>query len=202
MAGKRGPVRLSPRVYWRRRLAVVIVLVGLVGIGWWIIAANASQPDASPPASPSPTPSGSAQASPSPSAVALDRPCTSGDIEVAVAPTPVNVPGGTNPAFDVTITHTGSTPCKLTTSQENSSLLVISGSDRIYSSADCPTDTTVPVNEYLLQEGSAEALTLTWMRQRSAPGCEKVTAKPKTGYYKATVTIQDVASDAQTFVLN
>jgi hypothetical protein len=104
--------------------------------------------------------------------------------------------------FDVTITMNGVSPCKLSTSAEGTELLITSGSDRIFSSLDCPDDATINAREFILQAGANdEMFQATWNRQRSAPGCTTVNATPLPGTYKADLKIQGIAAEQATFTL-
>ncbi len=104
--------------------------------------------------------------------------------------------------FDVSITHTGATPCLLSTDSPNTELLITSGSDRIFSSADCPTDATINKRDFLLQPDAKETFSVTWSRQRSAPGCTAVSATPGDGTYHAVLTIQGIEAPDATFQLS
>lgn len=201
MDGLRHPVGTEPsEVYWKRRLAVVIAIAVLVLMLWLVISSLASP---SPAGTPSPEPTVSTSPSANPTSVqALNRPCTSADVSLAMAANPRAVPSGAMPSFDVTIEQVSDSPCKLDTTADGTQLLITSGSDRIYSSTDCSGDATIKPQQFLLQPGAQEGMTLSWDRSRSAPGCAKVTATPGAGTYHAKLTIQGIAAQDAVFTLS
>lgn len=203
MEGVRRPVGdLPPEVYWRRRI-VVLGVVALIGIVIWFLVTSprgtenpgggALDPTVTSSVSPTASPDASFDAS---------RPCEASDLTVTATPNPFTFASGSLPVFDVTISVTGISPCKLSISNENSELLITSGTDRIFSSADCPNDATINERELILQADSPnEMFQVTWNRQRSAEGCATVTATPKPGYYKAALTLQGIAAEPVQFEL-
>jgi hypothetical protein len=201
MDGLRHPVGTEPsEVYWKRRLAVVIAIAVVALMVWLVVGSLGST---APATTPTPAPSVSPSPSANPTSVAaLNRPCTGADVTLAIAANPRNFAAPTLPSFDVTIVQVGSSPCKLDTAAANTSLLITSGSDRIFSSTDCPKDTTIKPQQLLLQPGAQEGLTLQWDRKRSAVGCKTVAAIPRPGTYNATLTIQGIATSAAVFTLS
>jgi hypothetical protein len=205
MDGVRTPVGdQPPQVYWRRR-AVVLGVIALIGVVIWFLVTSPrgddsqGQPTVS--SSPSVTPSISTSLSPG-ATLDASRPCDAADVTVTATPNPGVFPAGSLPVFDVSISMEGLSPCKLTVTQENSELLITSGSDRIYSSLDCPNDATINEREFILQADSPdEMFQMTWNRQRSAPGCATATATPGAGFYWAAITVQGIAAEPAQFEL-
>lgn len=204
MEGVRQPVGdLPPQVYWRRRLVVLgVAILTIVVIYFLITAPRGTQtPGANSTKGPEVTVTATASGDTN-LAFDADRPCEAADVTVTATPNPFSVASGSLPVFDVSVSMKGVSPCKLTVSPENSELLIMSGSDRIFSSLDCSTDATINAREFILQPDSPnEMFQLTWNRQRSAPECATVTATPRPGYYKATVTLQGVAAEPAQFEL-
>lgn len=201
MDGLRHPVGTEPsEVYWKRRLAVVIA-VAVVALMIWLVISSLGAPSPTTPSSPATTVSTSPTPNPT-SVEALNRPCTSADVALGIGANPTVVPAPGKPSFDVTIEQIGTSPCKLDTAADGTELLIVSGSDRIFSSTDCPDDTTFELQALLLQPGAQEGLTLTWDRTRSAAGCKAVSATPRPGTYKATLTIQGITADVAVFNLS
>jgi len=205
MDGVRNPVgEQPPEVYWRRRIVILTGIV-LLGVVIWFLAT-------SPRGGPAPSDDNTVDATVSPevttsispgTTVDVARPCDANDVTITLTPNPGTFPAGSLPVFDVAISMNGLSPCKLTASPETSELLITSGSDRIYSSTDCPNDATINTREFILQPDSPdEMFQVTWNRQRSAPGCTTVTAEPQPGTYHAVLTIQDIPSEDVTFVLS
>jgi len=201
MDGLRHPVGAEPsEVYWKRRLAVVIA-IAVVALMIWLVISSLGSP--SPASTLSHTPSDSMTPAVNPtSAEALNRPCTSADVALAIGANPSVVPAPGKPSFDITIEQIGDSPCKLDTAADGTELLIMSGSDRIFSSTDCPDDATFKPQALLLQPGAQEGLTLSWDRTRSAAGCTTVSATPKPGTYKATLTIQGITAEVAIFNLS
>jgi hypothetical protein len=183
-----------------------IVLIGLVL--YYLISATFSGDDGNSggQSTASPTVDPTVTTSPAPGSTVAA--CGPGDIEVTTTATGAggskDFSAGTLPVFTVQITHTGAAPCSLTTPSSDTELIITSGTDRIFSSADCADDPTVPARELILVDGATESLELTWNRQRSLPECAEITAEPGVGTYKAAFTLQGVPSspELETFTLS
>ncbi len=195
-----------PEVYWKRRLAVIVGIVVLALLVWWLFGAltgGSKTPGSTPGTTPGATTSPGSTVSAAPT-VSADpgRACTEADVTLVTVPTKSDFAGTTEPTFTVTATQVGSTPCKLDTGADGTEMLIVSGSDRIFSSTDCTDDKTFEAKEYLLQPDDTQNIDLTWDRTRSEKGCGDVSAKPRPGTYKATVTIGDIAAEPATFTLS
>lgn len=201
MAGLIQPVGdLPPKVYWVRRIATLAILViGVVVIGFLLFSPRGTDPNAPAPGNQSPAVSVSPSPSPSFDALAADRACTDADVTLTTSPKPFDVGAGTMPMFEVKVSMTGVTPCKLSLAAEDTELRIRSGSDQVYSTLQCPADGTFGSTEYLLQPGGADELVqVTWNRQRSVDGCAPQSTSPGAGFYMAKVTIQGIeAAEAQ-----
>lgn len=204
MDGVRKPVGdLPPEVYWRRRILIISVVL-LIGVVIWFLVTSPRGTDAgSGMVTPDVTLSPEVTSSLSPgTTLDASRPCEDADVTITTTPNPTVFAAGALPVFDVTISMDGFTPCKLTASAETSELLITSGSDRIYSSTDCPNDATINTREFILQpESPDEVFQATWNRQRSTPECGTATTSPGPGYYWAAVTIQGIAAEPAQFEL-
>ncbi len=205
MDGLRNPVgELPPEVYWRRRIVIGAALVIVIAVLWVLITSPRGDDKGSatgPSTSPNVTTSVDVSSSPGVT-LDVDRACTDVDVAVTAAASSSTFAAGALPVFNVTVTMTGLSPCKLSVTPENSSLAIRSGSDRIFNSTDCPADATVTQREFILQPGMEDqAFQLTWNRKRSAEGCTTVTAEPRAGTYRATVTLQGIAAEEAVFNL-
>lgn len=203
MDGVREPVGAQPpEVYWRRRIVAIVGAVLLLVVLYFLIfSPGGGDSTATPPATANPT----VTADPTAGATGgsdVSRPCTSADVTLAATPNPSTFGAGALPVFDVSITHTGTSPCLLDTAADHTELLITSGSDRIFSSADCPTDATINPREFLLQPDAEETFSVTWSRQRSAPECTAVSATPGDGTYHAVLTIQGIEAPDVSFQLS
>ena len=206
--------RPSARVYRRRRLAVVIVALVVVGLLVWAgigiasllrpagpgaedpgVASGGSGPVASATGSASP------QASPEPVSESPSEPigCLEGDIVVTASTAMATHGPAQNPVLVMTIKNAGVSDCMVNVGTSQQEFSVTSGSDRIFSTADCvqdPTDT-----EIAIKPGDSETARFTWTRVRSAPGCKVVNAKPRPGTYGFTAKLGDVSSETVRFEL-
>ncbi|MCB2413237.1 hypothetical protein LGT39_10325 [Demequina sp. TTPB684] len=206
MDGLREPVGgQPPEVYWRRRIVAIVGAVLLLVVVYFLWSSPGGGDDGEAGVSPNPEDT-NATTSPLPSDGATDgtdvsRACTASDVSLTATPNPGQFGAGALPVFDVSISHTGNAPCLLDTAAADTELLITSGSDRIFSSLDCPTDATINAREFLLQPGAKETFSVTWSRQRSAPECADVSATPGNGTYHALLTIQGIEAPDTTFQL-
>ncbi len=205
MDGLRDPIGgKPPEVYWRRRIVAALGLVLVIVVIYFLVSSPGGNPKtnaASPGATTSPSPSTDPSASPSASA-ATTRACTSADVKLTVTPNPRNFAAGELPKFDVDIKQEGPTACRLDTTASGTELKITSGSDRIFSSADCPSDAAINARQFLLAPSSSTTFQVNWNRQRSAPQCTAVSATPGAGTYHAVLTIQGIESNDATFTLS
>ncbi|WP_417235578.1 hypothetical protein [Arthrobacter sp.] len=214
----------SPEVFRRRRIvAAVALLVILALLAWAVIAVaglfagghdeaatqDTPAPVTSPSASGSTAPSASASAtsSPSPSFGAAEGSssavagpeCASDDIELRSSTDKSTYSSGEDPVLEMKITNSGTEDCSLNVGTSQQEFNIVSGSDRIFSTTDCRANATDSV--MTLKAGATESARFTWERLRSAPGCKKVTTKPRPGTYTFTAKLGAVESDKATFSL-
>ncbi len=224
------PVGPEPEeTYWARRIAVLIALVGLVGLvvalvvngssSGSAVAADPSPPPVTAPAtvspSPSPSPSSSASvqagASPTPSTTASTKPRAStkpsGQASKSSKPRPVPTgPVACRPkalrttltgkqrlkpkqksTFAVAVTNTSDATCVLSVTPRNFELKIYSGTDRIWSTADCST--AVKKRSVKVKAGDAVEWTTAWDGKRSRKDCRTRTEVPRPGTYFATAQL-------------
>ncbi len=205
MSGLREPVGgQPPEVYWRRRIVAVIGLVLAFVVLYFLVFSPGGKDDKkeTPGASTSPETSQSPNPTSSPAPSGEARACTTADVQLTATANPQNFAAGALPLFDVAIKNSGASPCMLDTAAAGTELKITSGSDRIFSSLDCPADATINARQFLLAAGASDAFSVTWNRQRSAEGCTAVTATPKAGTYHALLTIQGISAGDVTFTLS
>ena len=225
-AAQTRTTRPSPAVYRRRRMVALVLLIAVLALLVWGVAAivglfrgepaaagqaapsvsaPASQPEpaaADPAAVPSATASaGEAGKTGEATTASSDgtAACTEADIAVAASTSRKSYAAAQTPVLVMTITNVGSSACRLNVGTSQQDFSVSSGSDRIYSSSDCladPTDVDIT-----MKAGSSETARFTWERRRSAPGCKAVSAKPRPGTYVLTVKLGEATSGKVPFVL-
>ncbi len=183
-------------VYRRRRLVVgLVAFLVLVALGFGIAAiAGAFRGDGEPAGDATPAPTVSA--SPTVTATAGFQPeaCLPGVLEIRDREGTASFPVGAAVPFDITLTNGGTVPCLVEGGSATLGVVVYSGSDRIWSSVDCPAEPTE--RELLLDVGDAADLQVTWDQVRSAPGCPEGQSAAQPGSYKALVTLDGGGSAA------
>lgn len=198
-----GP--LPAATYWRRRAGVgagVAVLLLVAGLAW---PGGGSGPDrlqarATPSASPSPRPTagaGAAAATPTPSTSAGAAACPNEALEVDVTTDVPTYPQGSTAVVTIGIKNTGTTPCLRAVEAGAIDATITSGSDRIWSSSDCPR--TAELRAALLQPGQQTAVTVKWPGTRSAAGCPSGLPAPQPGTYRVTARVGDLSVPGPAF---
>ena len=180
------------RVYWIRRLIMIAVAIGLIALLWAFLARGKSSPGhqagLTSPSSTTATPSGGAS-------------CVAGSLQVTLTASAQAYAAGEMPSFTLAAVNTGKTACTLTMSDASRQLVITSGSDRIWSSADCPAMAPPATPLLLLTAGDKGTATIAWDRTRSAQGCPAGLAAPRSGTYKAAGSLLGANSDAVVFTL-
>lgn len=207
MQGWLDPAGPKPAaVYWTRRVVVLLVAVLLVALVVFLVdrlrgpetTGSASVPSTeSTSAAQDPTPaagqeSASTEPQPSPEPAPLE-PCTGTALGVRVdGPNPHTrtIPAG----FTMTLT-TNQPACTLDLAAVKATLTVTSGSDRIWSTADCPD--WQPQGQLTITRQEPATFGVQWPIARSN-GCELVGTPLGTGTYVASV---DVAGATGQFVV-
>ncbi|MCL2454467.1 MAG: hypothetical protein FWD18_04105 [Micrococcales bacterium] len=185
--------RLPARVYWVRR---VLVLVVLVGVGAVVVLGLRALTDPAPGASPTSTP-GSTATSTLPGGIAD---CDPSALRLTVAPTAASFPDGVSPGLTVTIANDGSVACLVDAGEQHALVTITSGEDRVWSSQDCaPAD--APARTLLLAPGKADTRQVAWNLLRSAPGCPEGLPTPGAGTYVASFTVGGAQASPAPFVV-
>ncbi len=192
----------TPRTYWIRRGAVVLAAVLLV---WFIsslfpksdgvVAVPSVTPSVSTPVT-SASVSAAASVSASPSTSVSVSPtgpqaCDPLNVEVGIAGFR-SVAVGSKQPFKLSIGNNTAVSCILDLKSSTFGLKVTSGTDRIWSTADCPK--LVPVKKTTLKAGKAYEFTIEWPGQRSQPGCVLVDKDLGVGTYVATANYAEQAT--------
>ena len=188
----RGP--LPPRVYWTRRLLVVVVALGLVfgiahllGSGGGTSAPAARRVGAvasatpTTAAAPTQTATTRADASPSPTPLASPSgPCASSDI-VATPSVRGTAYAGKPVVFAMKLTTKVSPACNWDVTAESLAVRITSGSDRVWSTQDCVG--AVPRQSMVVRKDQPVSVTVVWNGQRSDAECTRTTPWAEPGYY-------------------
>ncbi|GAB3269142.1 hypothetical protein GCM10027449_03060 [Sinomonas notoginsengisoli] len=221
--------RQSAAVYRRRRIAVLVLMVmilGVLGVGVWAaVAAVGSAADVpkgatgaapDPRAVPVPEATSSAQADPSPSsaqetaasagpssastaAPTATPSCDPHLITVAAATDKPSYAPNEKPMFTLRVTNANPMPCEVNVGTKQMEFLVVSGTDRIFSSKDCQTDAQdLPKT---IAAGASESANFPWDRVRSTEGCKAVATQPKPGFYVMTASLGATTSSKAVFEL-
>lgn len=149
-------------------------------------ASGSASPSGSPSASassPSATPSGSTPGSPSPSPTAA---CDSSSLTAVVKGDARTIAVGGAASFHVTVTNDTGSACTWDLSKVKVDLTVTSGSDRIWSTSDCPA--WAPKGTHQLAAGKAWTADVKWPGRRSN-GCKLVDEDLGRGTYVATASV-------------
>jgi hypothetical protein len=193
-------------VYWARRAGLVVALVAVVVIGFFLFrppepttpavpaggSTTASEPAASTPAA---TDTPSVTASPTPTGpLACDQ--TNGGLSLAGYQ---KVKQDAKQSFKVGVKNTGAQPCVLDLTAVNFSLSVTSGTDRIWSIADCAK--WVPAKKQTLKPQQSYEFSIEWGVVRSAPGCKETKGLLNPGTYVAQAVFADTVKARQVFLV-
>ena len=205
MSSVRNPVGPQPpSVYWRRR---IFALLGLVAIIVVIVLIVTSLQGGG--GTPSPTPSGTASASPQADSGAGGDEDACDPASIVIEPVTDAVNGaydvGVLPLISMRVTNVGPRACTLDVGTGAQEYLIMSGSDRIWSSRDCQTDPSATL--VVLEPGVANVTDppISWNRTRSSTStCSS--ARPEViaagATYRLSVRLGEIDSASDTpFIL-
>ncbi len=183
----RGP--LPARTYWVRRL-ILLGVVAALAIGVTYLVGNlgsGTQPTAAQPSkSPTPSPSASPQAP-------AGGPCLPTDI--VVTPTVRKVHGGAPITLKFQLTGKVAS-CTWQMSAETLVVKITSGSDRIWSSQECPA--AIGSRSVVVSQTKPAKISIVWSGRRSAPDCPKGTPWARIGtYHVLAATVGGEPTDVQ-----
>ncbi len=91
--------------------------------------------------------------------------------------------------FELSLINGSGNPCYVKVTSDNFRLTIVSGSDRVWSSADCSK--AVPATSRKLAAEKSVDWTMTWDGSRSGSGCTKRPQAPRPGYYVAIANFDD-----------
>ncbi|MCP2049082.1 UNVERIFIED_ORG: hypothetical protein J3D58_003154 [Paenarthrobacter nicotinovorans] len=205
-AKKRRP---SPAVYRRRRQVVfggLLLVIALVVVGVLAVSgtfAGNPAPQAVSTSDPTQVPTQGSAPSTTPSPSASPTPVCDFNLMTVAAKTDKPAYGADEkPLLTMTITNGNAAPCEVNVGTSQMEYVVMSGSDRIFSSKDCQTGGVDLVKT--IQPGKSETANFPWQRNRSLEGCGVIDAKPGAGgaYYTFEARLGNKASPKAVFQLN
>jgi hypothetical protein len=125
-------------------------------------------------------------------------PCADSDVKVSpsVEGDPI---AGLDVTFALTLTTLESPACTWTVSPDTVVLKLTSGSDRIWSTQDCPA--AVGRQDVVVRKDHATTVRVTWSGQRSDVDCSRTTQWAQPGYYFATAAALGAEPESRQFQL-
>lgn len=179
--------RHSAAVYRRRRLAlliVVLLVLGLIGTGVWLAVAqpwNAAGPTASPTtaaptpsADESPTPKSSPTPTPTPDAEEGIAACTAKDVTVEALADAQSYAAGALPQLSIKLTNGSDADCTINVGSSTQKLTVSSGDDVWWRSTDCQQELSDMIVTLTAGQSVTSVQPVVWDRTRSSTDtCEQ-----------------------------
>lgn len=194
--------RQPASVYRRRRITVALIALLVIGLLAWgvyaAVAALSTGQDAGKEKSTEQVEQNTV-APTAPSSAQPEGMCAPGQIEISASTDQSSYTADKNPVLIMQLKNTSSTECKLDVGTTEQEFLVMSGSDRIFSTTDCAADGEEIILDF--KPGQQENARFTWQRDRSAPGCKPVNVQPRPGTYRFTAVLGELESAASTFSL-
>lgn len=200
------PVGPEPaRVYWTRRIVLLLALVVAATLVWTLVQGSGSSEANAPgdqggAVAPGADDDASADAGADLAGEGAAAPCTAESLELAIEVGRSSYAAGAQPSFVITVTNTGASGCTVDVGDASRELLVTSGSDRIWSSLDCAAGDGASRN-LLLAAGKSDTHEASWPRVRSDELCSDGLPEPRPGTYKAQVRLNGAKSQRATFSL-
>lgn len=198
-----GP--LPPRVYWTRRVGLLIAVAVIISLVWWMfskVGGAAGEPAATSRTVTPTTSAPSTSAEPSaeatvhkprqgkpkeaePSRAPRTRPaeptgaCDPADVDMEIEVSDASA-GESNRA-DLLLTTIATPACMLAITPSSLVLRVTSGSEVVWSSDDCPD--SLRAKQVVVRQDPATTYRFTWNGRRSTETCREVGTVPQPGGY-------------------
>lgn len=218
-----------PTVYWRRRLSLCGVVLGLVLLAVWVLRPGADRRAAAAPAptrstqqsapsvavSPStqPMPSATGTRNPSGSATpsrsgplshsALPPPlarCTTAALKVAAVVDRANYSVGDQPVVELQVTNTGLAPCVQDLADSQVELRVYNGESRVWGSHDCTVEPGT--SDHPLAVGQPVRVSIVWSGLSSQPKCAGTRQRVGAGTYTLYASLSGRVGTATQFSIS
>lgn len=199
--------RLPTSVYRRRRITVAVIALLLVGLLVWGVVAvvSALGGEEKPPTAneqlQQPEPGQQPESEPE-SETASQSPegmCAESDIELSAATDAASYTADQDPVLILQVKNASESECKINVGTSQQEFRVMSGSDRIFSTADCAQNGEDVILDF--KPGQQENARFTWQKERSAPGCKAVNVQPRPGTYRFTALLGELESEPKSFEL-
>ena len=218
MSTIKNPVGPQPsKVYWRRRVLVLVGLIAVIAIIVLIIvrpgsSSNVGSPAAPPASTTAPATTAPPAAANEPQNVDAAAPadgetaaCDPANIQVTPVTDAETYAAGVNPQLSLSVTNTGGTACSINVGTGQQVYKITSGEEQYWISTDCQTDPSdMPT---VIEAGATLASTpFAWDRTRSAADTCASTDRPQVpaggASYNLDVSIGGFASSVSTqFIL-
>jgi hypothetical protein len=217
--------RLPASVYRRRRLFVllgVLAIIGIIALVIWKPGSSSGRstdastatttPASSAAATKTPGPDGTAAIAPTPSSTPAetgvndDGTCKPSAVKVEALTDASTYAAGVNPQLSLSVTNTGTQPCRLNVGTSQQVFTITSGTDQYWTSTDCQKD---PADaEVDLEPGKTvtSSTPITWDRTRSsAESCDGERDQAPAGgasYHLKTSVAGVESTTSKQFILN
>jgi hypothetical protein len=192
----------SIEAYWRRRAIALVGALTLVALVAWACAGSDGEKQQRPvqnaAALGSPTAASVPTTMPTATVTVTARPtvtptapkkagdaCEQRDVVVDFAASNNTFAGKDRPRFQVTAVNTGRRPCTFGVGPKELEVRITSGSDRIWSSAQCAHGSGSSIQ--MLRRGIPYVGNIVWDRRRSSGDCSGKRAAARPGMYVAMV---------------
>lgn len=178
---------------------IALLLIGLLGWGVSVAlsALNSDQTEQEAASTEQPQQSGTTQVPTDEEE--SDGMCEAGQIEIIASTDQNSYTADKSPALIMEIKNSSDSECKLNVGTSQQEFMVMSGSDRIFSTADCAENGEDVTLDF--KPGQQESARFSWQRERSAPGCKPVDVQPRPGTYRFTAILGELESEATSFEL-
>jgi len=124
--------------------------------------------------------------------------CNPADIVLALSADDKSLSLGEKAEFQVDLSYSGKERCIVDLGATKEVLTITSGTDRIWSSADCESDDSRP---YYMQQSARAKNTISWSGVRSDEKCSSGLPKLKAGTYRAVASYEKVESNELVFTI-
>ncbi len=127
------------------------------------------------------------------------RACARRSVVISLFASQVSYPAHARPVFDLDVVSTEGKTCTFNVGARYLALVIKAGRNRVWSSADCLQGRKSLFTD--LVKGVPTALSISWDRRTSAPGCKLGSSPVPTGMYVATAVSGTLTSNKEIFRL-